>query len=271
MIVQNGDPVHKRDMSNDPRQPNVSALRIHIRKTLILFPTMAEAPRPTLATFSMLASVSRGACVPTRILVADDHDVVRRGLRAILERRSGYEVVAEARDGPAAVEAALQTSPDVAIIDYSLPGLNGLEVTRRIRQGCPKTQVLIFTMHESETVARGLLAVGARGYLVKSDAEEQLTAAIQALSQGRSYFTWKQLKPAADQKRRSDPKVTLSPREREVVQLIAEGHSNRAIASQLKISVKTVETHRGAAMHKAGLYSTADIVRYAVRNTLVVP
>ena len=213
--------------------------------------------------------------MPTRILVADDHEVVRRGVRAILEQRADWRVVAEAADGPAAVAAALSSTPDVAIVDFSLPGLDGLGVTKRIRAGCPQTRVLIFTMHESETVARELAAAGARGYVIKSEAEEKLVAAVHALSQGQCYFTWKlpkrQIGEVISVPARAIPRSMLTPREREVVQLIAEGHSNRTIAERLSISVKTVETHRGGAMRKAGLSSTADIVRYAVRNALVTP
>lgn len=209
----------------------------------------------------------------TKILIADDHEVVRSGLRAILESRTGWEVVAEAADGQAAIELALKTKPDIAILDYALPLANGAEITRQIKIHLPKVEILIFTMHESEEVFADLLAAGARGYLLKSDARPLLIAALEALTAHRPFFTGKvseALLKTYVAKQRQVPSV-LTPRERRVVQLIAEGNSNKVVADRLSLSLKTVETHRASAMRKLNLNSTAALVRYAVRNKLVEP
>ena len=209
----------------------------------------------------------------TRILIADDHEVVRSGLRKILETRPAWEVVAEATDGKEAVAKAIETVPDIAIIDYSLPILNGLEVTRLIRQRLPRTEVLIFTMHEDDALVTGLLQAGARGYLLKSDASRYLIAAIDALASHKPFFT-SSVSEALLQSftGRTGRRVSaLTPRERQIVQLIAEGYSNKAIAQLLNISLKTVETHRAAVMRKLNLASSAGLVRYAIRNKLVEP
>ena len=208
-----------------------------------------------------------------RIVIADDHEVVRRGVRAILESKPGYDVVGEAADGIAVVKLALETKPDVALLDFSMPLLNGLEATRRIRQGSPKTEVLIFTMHDSETVIREVLEAGARGYLLKTDADMQLISAVKALSQHRPFFSScvseTLLGDYLGKHARRTASGALTPREREIVQLIAEGNSNKLIGRHLELSVKTVETHRAAAMRKLGASSTADLVRYAIRNHIV--
>ncbi len=210
----------------------------------------------------------------TRILIADDHEVVRRGLYAILDSKPGYEVVGEAADGIAAVAAAMELKPDVVVMDFSLPLLNGLEATRRIRHQLPKTEVLIFTMHDSETIIRDVLQAGARGYLLKSDADGQIVEAVRTLANHRPYFSWKVSEALLDEyldHTDRHPPGSLTPREREIVQLIAEGKSNKQIGRHLTLSVKTVETHRAAAMRKLGVSTTADLVLYAVRNYLVVP
>jgi DNA-binding NarL/FixJ family response regulator len=207
-----------------------------------------------------------------RLLLADDHDIVRRGLRALLEEQPGWQVVGEATNGREAVELALTLKPDVVVLDMSMPELNGLETTRRIRHDLPKTEVLVFTMHESEELMREMLAAGARGYLLKSDAPAHIVAAIEALLRHRPFFTWKVSQALLDKFLNAKDLSTVEPlttREREIVQLLAEGRSNKAIASALGISVKTVETHRAAAMRKLGLGSLADLVRYAVRNRLI--
>ncbi len=209
-----------------------------------------------------------------RLFIADDHEVVRRGVRAILESEDGLEVVGEAGDGASAAEQAIELKPDVAVLDYSLPLLNGLEVTRRIRQGSPKTEILIFTMHESEEVIWNVLHAGARGYLLKTDGDAQLVDAVKALAQHRPYFSWRVSEAILEEfldRHHKNSSELLSPREREIVQLIAEGKSNKSIGQQLDLSIKTVETHRAAAMRKLGLSSTADLVRYAVRNHLITP
>jgi DNA-binding NarL/FixJ family response regulator len=210
----------------------------------------------------------------TRILIADDHEVVRSGLRAILESREGWAVVAEAGDGKEAVVKAVETSPDVAIIDYSLPTMNGVEATRQIRARVPGAEVLIFTMHDSEVLVGELLEAGARAYLLKTDAKQYLIAAVESLANHKPFFTGKvseQLLATFLGKEHGKLDAVLSPRERAVVQLIAEGHSNKEMSEILNLSVKTIETHRAAAMRKLNLTSTAAIVRYAIRNKLVEP
>ncbi len=210
----------------------------------------------------------------TRILIADDHQVVRSGLRAILEAHEGWQIVAEAADGKEAIDKALATKPDVAIIDYSLPVMNGLEATRQIRARMPSAEVLVFTMHNSDVLVGELLAAGARAYLLKSEAREQLVAAVESLAGHKAYFTEtvsERLRDTfvASHQRKQD--TALSPRERVVVQLIAEGNSNKKISSLLNLSIKTIETHRATAMRKLNVSSTAGLVRYAIRNNLIEP
>jgi|RhiMethySRZTD1v2_1073278.scaffolds.fasta_scaffold701492_2 DNA-binding NarL/FixJ family response regulator len=211
-----------------------------------------------------------------RILLADDHDIVRRGLKDLLEQHVGWQVCAEASNGREAVELALQHRPQVAVIDLSMPELNGLEATRRIRQALPDTEVLIFTMHESEELIREVLGAGARGYLLKSDAVRQLSPAVESLSQKNPYFAGRVSAVVLDgflkggQVTLEGPTAErLTSREREVVQLLAEGKSNKQIARLLDLSVKTVETHRTAAMRKLELNSLPDLVRYAVRMQII--
>ena len=208
-----------------------------------------------------------------RILVADDHQIVRSGLRKILDAQPKWEVVAEAADGKEAIQKALQVKPDVAVLDYALPLVSGVEATRQILARLPKTEVLIFTMHDTETLVRDLLAAGARGYLLKSDANRFLLEAVEALSQHKPFFTAKVsetllsaflAKPESDQ-------LSLTARERGVVQLIAEGYTNKEVAYILNISPKTVEAHRAATMRKLNISSTAELVRYAVRHKIVEP
>src|SRR5262245_44137978 len=207
----------------------------------------------------------------TRILIADDHDVVRSGLRQILEDQANWEVVAEASDGKDAVVKAVQVKPDVAVLDYSLPLVNGLEVTRQIRARLPKTEVLIFTMHDNETLIQELLKAGARGYLLKSDARRHLIGAIESLALHKPFFTAKVSEALLDSYLTKPHREgsSLTNRERSVVQLIAEGHTNKQIAHILDISLKTVETHRASVMRKLNLSSSAGLVRYAIRNRIV--
>ena len=208
-----------------------------------------------------------------RILIADAHEVVRTGLQRIVQSQAAWEVVAVASNGKEAVQQALLTKPDVAVIGYALPLLNGIEVTRQIRAGLPMTEVLIFTVHEDEAVISQLLKAGARGYLLKSDANSELIAAIEALATHQPFFTAKVsealLRSFAE--RTHQQELPLSPRERQIVQLIAEGYSSKTIAKLLNISLKTVETHRAAVMRKLSLTSSAALVRYAIRNKIVEP
>jgi DNA-binding NarL/FixJ family response regulator len=214
---------------------------------------------------------------PLRILVADDHDIVRVGLRSLLEAEPGWQVVAEAANGREAVLAAEKTKPDIVVLDITMPEMNGLEATRAILESNPRVEVLILTMHDSEQVVREVVSAGAQGYVLKSDAGRDLVAAIQALRLHRPYFTSRPTQAVLDAYRRAsngDSRPADSPltgREREVVQLLAEGQSNKEIAASLNISVKTVEAHRTNVMRKLQLDSLADLVRYAVRNHIVAP
>ena len=209
----------------------------------------------------------------TRILIADDHEVVRSGLRSILETHSDWEVVAEAADGKEAIVKAVETKPDVAVIDYSLPLINGIEVTRQIRRRLPRTEVLIFTMHDNEELIDELLSAGAHGFLLKSDAKRHLLEAIETLAAHKPFFSSNvsEFLLKSNLQRPSRSPSILTPREREIVQLIAEGYSNKQITSILNLSIKTVETHRAAVMRKLKLSSAAELVRYAVRNKFVEP
>jgi DNA-binding NarL/FixJ family response regulator len=220
------------------------------------------------------AAVREGAPIAVvRILIADDHEVVRAGLQRILEAQSNWEVVAVVGNGSEAIQKATETKPDVAVIDYSMPLVNGIEVTRQVRAQLPKTEVLVFTMHDNETLIGELLKAGARGYLLKSDANRHLIAAIEALALHRPYFTPKVSDALLNSftGRPGKKNTLLTSREREVVQLIAEGHTNKAIARLLNISLKTVETHRAAVMRKLNLSSFAALVRYAIRNKMIEP
>ena len=207
----------------------------------------------------------------TRILIADDHDVVRLGLRAILEEQPGWEVVGEAADGLEAVERASATRPDVVVLDYALPVLNGVEATRQIRARVPRAEVLIFTMHDTDALVRDALEAGARGFLLKSDAKRFLISAVETLAVHKPFFTAKVSETLLDTylAKGAATDSLISPREKSVVQLIAEGRTNKEIADLLSISLKTVETHRGAAMRKLNVTTTAALIRYAIRNKFI--
>ncbi|PNU04011.1 response regulator [Novosphingobium guangzhouense] len=210
-----------------------------------------------------------------RIVLADDHEAIRLGVRSVLSAHPDWRIVGEASDGREALEIIRSVRPDIAILDYSLPMMNGLELTRAIKKELPRTEVLIFTMHDREDVLAELLTAGARGYLLKSDASKHLIAAVEALSIRRPYFSGNVSQTLLDRfvemAARETSATALTPREREIVQLIAEGRLNKEIAAILGLSIKTVETHRAAAMHKLDLNSTADLVRYAVRNNIIEP
>jgi DNA-binding NarL/FixJ family response regulator len=209
-----------------------------------------------------------------RILIADDHEVVRSGLRAIIEARSNWTVAGEASDGEQAITLALDTRPDVIIADYSMPIVSGLEVSRRVKVLQLRSEVLILTMHESDELLTEALLAGVRGFLLKSDAKRHLVSAIEALLEGRPYFTsvvLEKLLVNYQLNKQNRSGMLLTAREQNVVQLIAEGHTNKVISSVLKLSVKTVETHRASAMRKLGMSSTAELVRYAIRKRLVSP
>jgi len=210
-----------------------------------------------------------------RILIADDHEIVRHGIRTLIAEHPGWEVCGEAVDGRDAVEKARALCPDLALLDVGMPNLNGLDAARQILAFAPRTRVLILTMHESEQVVREVLEVGARGFLLKSDAARDLVSAVEALQRRTTFFTSSvaemvlngYLNRGIDE--RKPLKDRLTPREREVVQLLAEGKSSKEVAVALDLSVKTAETHRTNLMRKLDLHSVADLVRYAVRNNIV--
>lgn len=210
-----------------------------------------------------------------RIVLADDHEMIRLGVRSILAEHPHWQVVGEASNGRDALELIRSVRPHIAILDYSLPHLNGLEVTRTIKKELPRTEILIFTMHDREDLLAEVLMAGARGYLLKSDASKQLVAAVEALSVNRPYFSGKVSQTLLDRfilmASRDQPVGALTPREREIVQLIAEGRLNKEIGAILGLAVKTVETHRAAAMHKLELKNSAELIRYAVRNRIIEP
>ena len=215
-----------------------------------------------------------------RIVVVDDHGVVRRGVRALLESHPGWQVVGEGSNGRDAVELVRTAQPHVVVMDLSMPEMNGLEATRRIIAESPQTEVLVLTMHHSEQLARDVLQAGARGYLLKSDADQNLIAAVESLRHHKPFLTstvtefvldgYMQL---TDSSSRDDSAATamVTPREREIIQLIAEGHSSKQAATTLGLSVKTVDTHRANIMRKLRLRSVSDLVRYAIRNKIVQP
>jgi DNA-binding NarL/FixJ family response regulator len=212
-----------------------------------------------------------------RILIADDHEVVRHGLRALLQGHSGWEICGEALDGRDAVEKAAQLKPDLVILDVGMPKLNGLDAARQILLDDPGTRVLILTIDETEQVMREVLNAGARGFVLKSDAARDLVAAVEALQHHRTFFTSKVAEivlngylngkdPASLSEVKHD---RLTRREREVVQLLAEGNTTKEVATALGMSVKTAETHRSNIMRKLNLHSVSQLVLYAVRNNIV--
>jgi DNA-binding NarL/FixJ family response regulator len=198
---------------------------------------------------------------PLRILVADDHDVVRRGVRALLESQPGWQVVAEAADGGRAVELARRLRPDVAVLDLAMAGMDGIEAARLIRHHSPPTEVVALTVYESPEVLRQVSAAGARGYVAKADAARTLVAAVSAVAQQGAFVT-----PRVAGMARTRP---LTAREREVLRLLAEGLRAREVAERLGIKPKTVETHRASLLRKLRLRNLGDLVRYAVRNGFV--
>jgi DNA-binding NarL/FixJ family response regulator len=219
-----------------------------------------------------------------RILIADDHEVARRGIRALLESHAGWEVCAEAKDGRDAVELSDSTKPDIALLDIGMPNLNGLEAARQISMASPEVAILILTMHDSDNMVREVLRAGARGFLLKSDAGRDLVAAVEALQLHRTFFTRRVSQMVLDgfldretRGEKGEPLdrtddgsgESLTAREREVIQLLAEGRTSKEVAVTLNLSVKTAETHRTNLMRKLGLHSVADLTRYAVRNGIV--
>ncbi len=213
----------------------------------------------------------------TRILLADDHEIVRQGLRSLLEN-DGFEICGEFSNGREAVDGVKQLKPDVAILDISMPELNGVEATQQIARQFPDSRVIVMTMHDSEELARKVLEAGARGYVLKSDAARDLTQAVKSVLKGQPFFSGKisemLLRGYLDGGRSVQPESalpSLTPREREVVQLLAEGKSSKEVASILGTSPATVETQRAKIMQKLDLHSVTDLVRYAIRNHIIEP
>lgn len=208
------------------------------------------------------------------IIIVDDHAIVRRGVRVLLESQPGWEVTGEAATGREAVDLAKRLRPDVVVMDVSLPELNGLDATRQILKDTPRTEVLVLTMHHSEELARNVLQAGARGYVLKSDADQSLIAAVESLRQHKPFLTSTVTEFVLDdylhrkEEGNASP-VAVTPREREIIQLLAEGKSNKETAAALTVSVKTVEAHRANIMRKLRLRSVSDLVRYAIRNKIV--
>jgi len=202
---------------------------------------------------------------------------VRRGARAVLHSRHGWRVVGEAANGREAVDMAIELKPDVAVVDIGMPELDGVEVTRQIRKAVPDTKVLVLTMHESDHMVRRALEVGACGYLLKSDLTECLTKAVKAIADGKRFVTPKVseivldgfLKTRSEHLRGERRGTRTTPREIEIIRLLAEGKSNKEVAAQLGITVRTVETHRAKIMLKLGFHSLAELIHYAIRNELV--
>ena len=215
---------------------------------------------------------------PVSILLVDDHAVVRRGLRALLETLPTWRVCGEALNGSEAVEKAAHLQPDVVILDISMPGLNGVAAAARIHEVAPKSRVLVLTMHSSEELIQSCLRAGAEGYLLKSDAEQDLISAVEALIRGKTFFTQAAtgvvLGSLRGQQDRSNDDLTykhLTNREKEVAQLLVEGRSNKEVGDKLGIGSRTVESHRARIMKKLQLQSFGDLVRYAIRTKMIEP
>jgi len=233
-------------------------------------------PFPSFCRYSSLSELMP-ASNSIRILIADDHEIVRRGLVSLLSSRPGLVLCGEARTGREAVVLAEQHRPDIVIMDIRMPELNGLEATRKIRKMLPKTEVLVLSLHYSDRLVQEIVDAGARAYVLKSDASSELLTAVEALASSRSFFTSGAAKTLIDGF--SNPASTQAPplhksltaREREIVQLLAEGKSSKEVAVALGISVKTADTHRSNIMRKLEIHSVSELVRYAVKNNMIEP
>jgi DNA-binding NarL/FixJ family response regulator len=232
-----------------------------------------------LSTEEADALLSENDVKTLRILVADDHDLMRRGVIALLQSRAGWEVCGEAHTGREAVAKAEELKPDIVILDISMPELNGVEAARRIRKALPNAEVLILSVHYSDQLIREILDAGVRGYMVKSDSDRDLIIAVETLANHKPFFTPRATEVilsnfSATGARGGKPELLadrLTSREREIVQLLAEGKSSKEVASSLCISVKTAETHRANIMRKLQLHTISELVRYAVRNQIIEP
>ncbi|SRR5215204_5175146 len=215
-----------------------------------------------------------------RVLIADDHELLRQGVRSLLESHPDLEVCAEAKDGQEAIDKALECHPDVAVLDLSMPKMGGLEATRQITKSLPETNVLILSAHDANSMVLEVLSAGAHGYVLKSDNSNQIIAAVEAIAQRNLYFSSGISAPVLDLFANSNkihepdeslPESPLTARETEIVRLLAQGKSNKEIASTLFISVRTVETHRRSIFYKLEINSIAMLVRYAIRHQLIAP
>jgi DNA-binding NarL/FixJ family response regulator len=219
------------------------------------------------------------ATPPLRILIADDHDVMREGTRAVIERQPGWQVCGVAATGREAVELAFALEPDIVVMDMTMPELNGLDAAVQIKRRLPQTEILIFTAHQTDELIREVFEAGAKSFIFKSDAHQFLVEAIQSLSQHKPFFTNKVsevlfeeiLNRSADKPHAAQTGTRLTAREREIVQLLSEGRSNQGVADALGISVRTAETHRASILRKLSLDSVASLVRYAIRNKIIEP
>ena len=213
----------------------------------------------------------------TRVLLAEDHTIVRKGLRSLLDKETGIKVVGEAEDGREAIAKAEELHPDVVVMDIAMPGLNGLEATRQIKKRFPDIKIIILTMHTNKEYVSQTLKAGASGYLVKKAAPDELISAINAVHKGNSFLSPSISRMVIDEYIRRSKEISegeegfeqLTVREREVLQLIAEGRKTREIAELLYISIKTVETHRAHIMNKLDIHSTAELTRYAIRKGII--
>src|SRR5271169_6800935 len=213
-----------------------------------------------------------------RILIADDHDLMRRGIKGMLQSHAGWEICGEAHTGREAVSKAQELKPDIAILDISMPDLNGVDAARRIRKESPSTEILILSVHYSDQLIRDILEAGVRGYIVKSDSDRDLLIAVETLANHKPFFTPRATEVILSNfnssgARTAEPPESvrdrLTSREREIVQLLAEGKSSKEVAASLSISVKTAETHRANIMRKLQIHTVSELVRYAVRNQIV--
>ena len=212
-----------------------------------------------------------------RILIADDHDLMRRGVKTLLQSHTGWEICGEAKTGREAVDLAEKMRPDIVILDIGMPDLNGMEAARRIRKASPATEILILSVHYSDQLVREIVDAGVRGYIVKSDSDRDLVIAVETLAKHKPFFTPHATEMILGSFNTGGPirqipemiSERLTSREREIVQLLAEGKSSKEVASSLGISTKTAETHRANVMRKLELHNVSELVRYAVRNQII--